>query len=57
VALALKLARPTVLLAAAPAASAFFRTIAGRGMLHEVQTPESVIELIEQQLGIARRRS
>jgi uncharacterized protein (TIGR00725 family) len=56
VALALKLARPTVLLAAAPAASAFFRTIAGRGMLHEVQTPESVIELIEQQLGIARWR-
>jgi uncharacterized protein (TIGR00725 family) len=57
VALALKLARPTVLLAAAPAASAFFRTIAGRGMLHEVQTPESVIELIEQQLGIARWRA
>src|ERR687898_2512157 len=42
VALALRLGRPTVLLAAAPAASAFFRTIAGRGMLHEVQTPESV---------------
>jgi uncharacterized protein (TIGR00725 family) len=56
VALALKLARPTVLLAAAPAASAFFRTIAGRGMLHEVQTPESAIELIEQRLGIARWR-
>lgn len=54
VALALKLARPTILLAAAPTASAFFRTIAGRGMLHEVQTPESAIDLIEQQLGIAR---
>jgi uncharacterized protein (TIGR00725 family) len=54
VALALKLGRPTILLAAAPAASAFFRTIARQGILHEVQTPESVIELIEQQLGIAR---
>ncbi|HEU4798043.1 MAG TPA: cytochrome [bacterium] len=57
VALALKLARPTVLLAATPAAAAFYRTIAGRGILHEVQTPESVIELIEQRLGIARWRS
>lgn len=57
VALALRLARPTVLLAAAPAASAFFRTIAGRGMLHEVQTPESVIEFIEQRLGIPRWRA
>jgi hypothetical protein len=26
-------------------------------MLHEVQTPESVIELIEQQLGIPRWRA
>jgi uncharacterized protein (TIGR00725 family) len=57
VALALRLGRPTVLVAAAPAASAFFRTIAGRGMLHEVQTPESVIELIERQLGIPRWRA
>jgi uncharacterized protein (TIGR00725 family) len=57
VALALKLARPTILLAAAPAAAAFFRTIAGRGMLHEVQTPESAIDLIEQRLGIARWRA
>jgi uncharacterized protein (TIGR00725 family) len=56
VALALKLGRPTVLLAAAPAASAFFRAIAGPGMLHEVQAPESVIEFIEQQLGIPRWR-
>ena len=54
VALALKLGRPTVLLAAAPAASAFFRTIAGRGMLNEIETPESVVEFIEHQLGIAR---
>jgi uncharacterized protein (TIGR00725 family) len=57
VALALKLGRPTVLLAAAPAAAAFFRTIAGRGMLHEVQAPESVIAFIEQQLGIPRWRA
>jgi uncharacterized protein (TIGR00725 family) len=57
VALALKLARPTILLAAAPAASAFFRTIDGRGMLHEVQTPESVIEFIEHGLGIPRWRA
>jgi uncharacterized protein (TIGR00725 family) len=57
VALALRLGRPTVLLAAAPAASAFFRTIAGRGMLHEVQLPESVIECIERQLGIPRWRA
>lgn len=54
VALALKLARPTVLLAAAPAAAAFFRTIVGQGMLHESRTPEAVIEFIEQQLGIPR---
>jgi uncharacterized protein (TIGR00725 family) len=57
VALALKLARPTLLLAPAPAASAFYRTIAGRGMLHEVETPESVIEFIEHQLGISRWRA
>ena len=57
VALALKLARPTVLLAAAPAASAFFHTIARRGMLHEVQSPEAAIDLIEQQLGIPRWRA
>ncbi|MCI0458995.1 MAG: hypothetical protein L0Z62_18715 [Gemmataceae bacterium] len=54
VALALKLARPTILLAAAPAASAFFRTIAGRGMLQEVQTPEAAIDFIERQLGMPR---
>jgi uncharacterized protein (TIGR00725 family) len=57
VALALKLARPTILLAAAPAASAFFRTIGGRGKLYEVQTPESVIEVIEHRLGIPRWRA
>jgi hypothetical protein len=42
-------------LAAAPAASAFFRTVAGT-MLHEAETPESVIEFIEQRLGISRWR-
>ncbi len=57
VALALRLARPTVLLAAAPDAAVFFRTIAGRGMLHELQTPEAVIEFIERQLGIPRWRA
>jgi hypothetical protein len=57
VALALRLGRPTVLLAAAPAASAYFRTIAGSGTLHEVQAPEAVIELIEWQLGIPRWRA
>jgi len=57
VALALRLGRPTVLLAAAPTASAFFRTIAGRGMLHEAQSPEAAMDLIEQQIGIARWRA
>ena len=56
VSLALKLQRPTVLLAPAPAASEFFRTIAVRGTLHEVHAPESVIGLIEQKLGIPRWR-
>src|SRR5688572_1911021 len=51
-ALALKTGRPTVLLAPTPAASAFFRTVLGRGTLHEVQTPEAVVALIEEQLGI-----
>ena len=54
VALALKAGRPTLLLAPAPAAAAFFRTIVGRGTLHEVQTPEAVIALIEEKLGIPR---
>lgn len=57
VALALQSGRPTVLLAPAPAAAAFFRTMAGRGRLHEAQTPEAVIALIEDQLGIPRWRA
>jgi uncharacterized protein (TIGR00725 family) len=54
VALALKARRPTVLLGAAPAAVAFFRTMAGGGMIHETETPEGVIEIIEQRLRIPR---
>jgi hypothetical protein len=54
VALALRLARPTVLLAPSPEAAAFFRTIGPAGVLHEVRTPEEAVELIEHRLGIAR---
>ena len=56
VALAMKAQRPTVLLAAAPAAVAFFRTMQGHQVLHESETPEGVIEIIEQRLGIPRWR-
>jgi uncharacterized protein (TIGR00725 family) len=54
VALALKLARPTVLLAPSPEAAAFFRSIETQAPLHEVETPEAAVELIEHRLGIAR---
>jgi uncharacterized protein (TIGR00725 family) len=54
VALALKLVRPTVLLAPSPEAAAFFRSIETRAPLHEVETPEAAVELIEHRLGIAR---
>jgi uncharacterized protein (TIGR00725 family) len=54
VALALKAGRPTILLAPAPAAAAFFRTLARKGVVHEVATPEAVIVLIERRLGIPR---
>jgi uncharacterized protein (TIGR00725 family) len=54
VALALQAGRPTVLLAPTPTASAFFRTMVGRGSLHEAPTPEGVIALIEEQLGVPR---
>jgi uncharacterized protein (TIGR00725 family) len=57
VALALKAGRPTVLLAPTPAASVFFRTMVGGARLHEVQTPEAVIALIEEQFGIPRWRA
>lgn len=55
VALALKLGRPTILLAAEPEAIAFFRTIAGRVLL-AAATPEGAIELIEQTLQVPRWR-
>jgi uncharacterized protein (TIGR00725 family) len=54
VALALKARRPTVLLAASPAASTFFRTLPGGHALLEAGTPEGVIALIEERLGIPR---
>lgn len=56
VALALRAERPTVLLAPAPAASAFFRTIAAQGALHEVRTPEAAVALMEETLRIPRWR-
>jgi uncharacterized protein (TIGR00725 family) len=55
VALALKAGRPTVLLAPAATAAAFFRTLARKDIVHEVATPEAVIRLIEHQLGVPRR--
>jgi len=57
VALALKARRPTVLLAASSAAAAFFRTLAKGHVVHEAETPEAVIALIEQQLGVRRWRA
>jgi SLOG-like protein len=56
VALALKARRPTVLLGAAPAAVAFFRTMAGGGVPYEADTPEAVIAIIQHQLRIPRWR-
>jgi uncharacterized protein (TIGR00725 family) len=56
VALALRAQRPTVLLGAAPAAVAFFRTIAGDEALYEAESPEAVIEIIEQRLRVPRWR-
>jgi uncharacterized protein (TIGR00725 family) len=54
VALALKAGRPTVLLAPAASAVAFFGGVAATGALHAVETPEAVIALLEEQLGIPR---
>ena len=54
VALALRLARPTVLLAPSREAAAFFRTIDPSGMLHEAGKKKKAVELIEHGLGIAR---
>jgi len=54
VALALNAGRPTILLGAAPAASTFFRGLAGTRPFYEAATPEVAIGLIESALGIAR---
>jgi uncharacterized protein (TIGR00725 family) len=54
VALALRAGRPTVMLAPSPTARAFFRTIGDGSTLHEAPTPEAVIRLIEQRLGVPR---
>lgn len=54
VALALRLGRPVILLAPAPEAATFFRTIADAGALVEVATPEAVVETITTRLGVPR---
>jgi uncharacterized protein (TIGR00725 family) len=54
VALALRLARPTILLAPSTEAAAFFRTIEAQGSLYEVGNPEAAMEVIEYRLGIPR---
>jgi uncharacterized protein (TIGR00725 family) len=54
VALARRLARPTVLLAPSTEAAAFFRTIEAPGPLYEVGNPEAAMEVIEHRLGIPR---
>lgn len=54
VALALKTARRTILLNPSNAAAEFFRGVAGRDTLHEAPTPDGVVTLIEQRIGIRR---
>jgi uncharacterized protein (TIGR00725 family) len=54
VALALKSARPVVLLCASPEARNFFFTVARGNDLYLAESPEAVIELIEHRLGIPR---
>jgi uncharacterized protein (TIGR00725 family) len=54
VALALRLGRPLVLLAAEPEALAFYRSLAAPGALHEATTPREAVELIETRLGVKR---
>ncbi len=54
VALALRLGRPTILLAPGSSATAFFREIAGETTLHQASTAEAAIDLIEHRLGIGR---
>jgi uncharacterized protein (TIGR00725 family) len=50
VALALKADKPVILLCAAPAAAAFFRTVAGAGRLQEARTPAEAVQQIMQLL-------
>lgn len=57
VALALRAGRPTILLAASPAAAAFFRTLTSGAVPYQADTPEAVIALIERQLRIPRWRA
>lgn len=57
VALALKAGRPIVLLRVAPAAAAFFATLARGALIHAVATPEEAIRVIEGELGIPRWRT
>jgi uncharacterized protein (TIGR00725 family) len=54
VALALRLDRPTILLAPSPEAAAFFRTIQGAARLYQVGAPAAVVEMIEHRIGIDR---
>jgi uncharacterized protein (TIGR00725 family) len=51
VSLALRLGRPTILLAPSAAAEAFFRTVQGATPLDVVDTPESAIEMIRQRFA------
>jgi uncharacterized protein (TIGR00725 family) len=50
VALALKAGKPVILLCAAPAATAFFRTVARAGRLQEARTPAEAVQQIMQLL-------
>jgi uncharacterized protein (TIGR00725 family) len=50
VALALKAEKPVILLCAAPAATAFFRTVTGAGRLQEARTPADAVQQIEKLL-------
>jgi uncharacterized protein (TIGR00725 family) len=54
VALALKLGRPTILLASSTEAATFFRAIRGTGLLYEAETPDEAVGMIEHRLGIPR---
>jgi hypothetical protein len=50
---------PVIYWASGPAGAvaAFFRALARQAVVHEAATPEAVIALIEQQLGIRRWRA